>query len=222
MRAEGVQQLSPEWLHMRCGSVTGSRVCDVMARLKKGGESVARRNYKADLVVENITGLTTLHFVTPAMEHGIENEPLAKAAYEMQTDATVEDGGLWLHDEISRFMASPDGLVGEDGLIEVKCPQTTTHLEYLMAGVVPEDHQPQMLAEMACTGRQWVDFVSYDPRLPKRLQLFIRRFPRDEKRIAEMEEEVKTFLLEVAEILLRLSGDGGLEPILQASVEACK
>lgn len=198
------EQGSPDWLAMRVGRVTGSRVCDVMATLKKGGDSAARRNYKAEIVCEMLTGLTAEHFVTPAMQWGIENEVFARNAYELEHDATVEPVGFAIHPRMPRFGASPDGLVGDDGLIEIKCPNTATHIDYILGGEVPEAYQPQMLAEMACTGRAWCDFVSFDSRLPKRLKLFVRRFNRDEARIAAMESEVAKFLAEVDETLERL------------------
>lgn len=201
---EGLQQQTPEWLHMRCGIVTASRMCDVMAKLKRGGESAARYNYKKELVYENITGLTYDTYVSPAMEHGIENEPLARAAYEHDHGIEVADGGFFLHDEISKFGASPDGLIGEDGLLQIKCPTSAVHLETLLSGEIPEDYEWQMLAEMDCSNRQWCDFVSFDPRMPKHLRKFEKRFMRDEARIAEMRDEVCRFLLEVIDLIKKL------------------
>jgi putative phage-type endonuclease len=199
-----VEQQTAEWLEMRKGRVTASRVADVMAVLKKGGESAARRNYRNELITEMLTGRSAETFVSEAMMFGIEQEPYARAAYEMKADVMVDPGGFAVHDEIDRFGASPDGLIGSDGVLEIKCPTTAVHIGYLLAGVVPEDYQPQMLAEMACTGRKWCDFVSFDPRLPKHLQLFVRRFDRDEARIAEMEQMIALFLGDVDEILYRL------------------
>ena len=199
-------QNSPEWLAMRVGAVTASRVVDVMAKLKrKEGEAQARKDYKAELVCERLTGRACEHFVSSAMEWGVENEPLAKAAYEVRTGLDVDPAGIALHPSIKFFMASPDGLVGDDGLLECKCPNTTTHLEYIIAGVVPAEYQFQMLCQMACAERQWCDFVSYDPRLPKKLQFFVRRLGRDEARIAEMEAEVTKFLGEVDELIAQLN-----------------
>lgn len=205
---EDLEQRTPEWLKMRIGMVTASRVADVIAVRKRGaGELEARRRYRYDLAIECLTGLTADTYVSSAMEWGTENEPLARAAYEMASDVEVELVGFAIHDKISRFGASPDGLVGTGGLIEVKCPTTATHIDYLLNGVVPAEYQPQMLAEMACTGRQWCDFVSFDPRLPKKHRLFVRRFARDEKRIEEMEKAVEEFLAEVDELLARLAQD---------------
>jgi hypothetical protein len=235
-----VEQGSVDWLQMRIGCVTGSRVADVLAKLKrKEGEAAVRANYKAEIVSEQLTGRAWEHFVSREMRWGIENEIFARNAYEMHVDDvkqaghdeitaedTVERVGFALHDRIKRFGASPDALVGEDGLAEFKCPATTTHIDYIIAGVVPAEYQPQMLAEMACTGRQWCDFVSYDPRLPKRLQLFIRRFERDDARIAAMEAEVEKFLAEVDEQIAKLKDakmvnlDTSLETELKESLRA--
>ena len=150
---------------------------------------------------------------------GTEQEPFARAAYELHRDLMVTTVGFAMHPTISRFGASPDGLVGEDGLIQIKCPNTATHIEYLLAGVVPAEYEGQMLAEMACTGRDWCDVISFDPRLPEHLQLFIRRFERDNFRIAEIEEKVQQFLLEVDQTLARLrplnpKGPAPIVPIL--------
>lgn len=200
-----VEQGSADWVKMRVAMVTGSRVADVMAKLKKKeGEAAVRANYRMELIVENLTGLAVDHYVSPAMEHGIEFEPLARAAYEMATGNEVDPGGFAIHPRIERFGSSPDGRIGTDGLLEIKCPTSDTHLGYLLAGTVPEEYQPQMMAEMACTGRKWVDFVSFDPRMPQHLQLFIRRFEWNDARIGEMEREVEKFLGEVNEMLAKI------------------
>jgi putative phage-type endonuclease len=201
---EGLQQQTPEWLHMRCGIVTASRMSDVMATRKDKKEAAPRYNYKKELVYENITGLTWDTYVSPAMDWGTENEPLARAAYEHEHDVEIGDGGFFLHDEISKFGASPDGLLGDDGLIEIKCPTSGTHLETLLSGEIPEDYIWQMTAELDCTNRQWCDYVSFDPRMPKHLRKFEKRFLRDEARIKEMRDGVCTFLLEVIEMLKKL------------------
>src|SRR5580692_6655166 len=200
-----VIQQTPEWLKMRVGAITASRLADVMAKLKKGGDSQARKNYKVELVCERITELKYEHYVSPAMQWGIDNEPLARNAYEVETGIETQPGGIALHDRIKWLMASPDGLVGEDGLVEFKCPTTATHIEYISAGVVPPEYHWQMLCQMACSGRQWCDFVSFDPRMPYSLQLFIRRMERDEARIAEMEAEVEKFIGEIEDSIIALS-----------------
>lgn len=201
---KGVDQQTPDWLQMRIGCVTASRVADVMAKLKKGGEAAARRDYKTEIICEMLTGRAADHYVTPAMEWGIENEKYARNAYEVETGNAVEDGGFALHETITHFGASPDGLVHDDGLVEIKCPTTAVHIDWVAAGVVPPEYQWQMLAQMACAERQWCDFVSYDSRLPDKFQLFVRRFARDEARIKEMEEEVMQFLTECVEQVKKL------------------
>jgi putative phage-type endonuclease len=193
-----VEQGSAEWIQLRVGMVTASRVADVMAKLKKSDREAAdRANYRAEIVCERLTGRAADHFVSFDMDWGTANEPLARAAYEIHFGQDVDSIGFAKHNSIEGFGASPDGLIGKDGLLEIKCPRTSTHIEYLLGNVVPEEYQPQMLAEMACTGRQWCDFVSFDPRLPKKFQMFAARFHRDEKRIEEMEKEVQKFLAEV-------------------------
>lgn len=191
-----MQQGSAEWLAERCGQVTASRIADVMATVKKG-ESAKRSGYKMELLAEIVTGDTADHYVSPAMDYGIEYEPVARAAYEMAQGVEVQSIGYVRHPNIPRSGASPDGLVGDDGLVEIKVPTTRTHLEYFLAGAVPAEYKPQMLWQMACSGRQWCDFVSYDPRLPEEFGLLIVRFERDEEAITEMEESVRTFIGEL-------------------------
>lgn len=194
-----VEQGSVEWLQMRVGCATASRMADLMSKGKGGQESAARKKYKTEIICEMLTGRATDHYVTPAMEWGLDNEVFARNAYEVETENVVLAGGFAIHERVARFGASPDGLVGEEGCVEFKCPTTATHIEYINAGIVPPEYHWQMLAEMACADRQWCDFVSYDPRLPKKFQLFIRRFPRDDERIAEMEKAVEAFLWECVE-----------------------
>jgi putative phage-type endonuclease len=200
---ESIQGTS-EWKAARAGHVTASRISDVMAKIKSG-EAACRRDYKAQIVAEILTGAPSEDgYTNAAMQWGNEQEPFARAAYEIQTGQMVDQVGFVLHPTIERAGASPDGLVGDDGLVEIKCPKTSTHLQYVCIGKVPADYQPQMLWQMACTGREWVDFASYDPRLPERHQLFIRRLGRDNTRIAEFEAEVRNFQKEVNGLLLQL------------------
>lgn len=203
-----IEQNSADWLAMRVGAVTASRVADVMADLiRKNGEAAVRAHYKAEIVCERLTGRAVDHYVTSEMEWGLKNEPLAKAAYEIATGLEFAPGGIAMHPSIKWLMASPDGLgvIDSNGLLECKCPTTETHLEYILAGVVPAKYQPQMLCQMACAERQWCDFVSFDPRLPKKLQLFVRRLERDNRRIAAMEAEVVRFLAEVDEVIEKIN-----------------
>ena len=196
-------QGSEAWFAARAGRVTASRVVDVLAKIKTG-ESMSRKNYKADLVVERLTGQKTEGFTNAAMQWGVETEPQARAAYEVSTGNLVDLDGFVNHPEIEYFGCSPDGYVGEDGLIEIKCPNTATHLDYIEADAPPKNYYTQMQAQMACTGRQWCDFVSFDPRLPDGLQLLVVRVNRDDKFIELMEDEVHKFLEEVETTVAKL------------------
>ena len=199
-------QGSPEWKQARCGFVTASRMSDVLATIKKG-EAASRRNYKAELVGETLTGQAAEGYVSKEMRNGAPWTPkpfVYRAAYEFRADVMVEQVGFVVHPNIQRFGASPDGLVGPDGLVEIKCPNTATHLDWILANEVPSEHQWQMVAEMACTGRQWVDFVSFDPRLPQHLQLFVKRFSRKESEIVVVENEAQRMIADVDGILARL------------------
>ena len=190
------EQGSPEWFAARLGKVTASRVADVLPKIKEG-ESASRKNYKADLVAERLTKQKTLGFSSTAMQWGVETEHQARAAYEVTTGDFVEQIAFVDHPAIVNFGCSPDGLVGDDGLIEIKCPNTATHLEYLEADAPPKKYFIQMQSQMAVTGRKWCDFVSFDPRLPDGLELLIVRVNRDDKYIKIMEDEVSKFLQEV-------------------------
>ena len=196
------QRDDPKWWAARLGKVTASRVADVVAKTKNG-YSASRENYMADLIVERLTGQKASSFSNAAMEWGTEQEPNARAAYSARTGELVEEVGFIDHPAIPMSGASPDGLVNE-GCVEFKCPNTATHLEYLLAGKPPEKYVTQMQWQMACAGRPWCDFVSYDPRLPERLQLLVIRVPRDDDYIAMLETEVKKFLAELDDNLNKL------------------
>lgn len=189
-------QGSPEWHQARLGRVTASRVADVMARTKSG-YSASRAGYMAELIAERLTQTAASSFTTAAMQWGTEHEPEARAAYEFMAGCEVVEVGFVEHPTVAMTGASPDGLVGEDGLVEIKCPNTATHLDTLLSQTIPGKYQTQMLWQMACTGRQWCDFASYDPRMPEHMRLFIARLHRDDARISEMEREVSTFLAEM-------------------------
>ena len=198
-------QCTPEWFEIRRGKATSSRVSDVMATLKSGGEAASRRNYRAELVCEILTGVTPEGYVSKEMQWGTDNEPFARAAFELAEDVSVESIGFATHPQIERFGASCDGLVGNDGVLELKCPNTATHLDYLLRGKAPVEYELQMLSEIACTEREWVQFASFDPRLPKDLQLFkAPKFYRDEARIAEIEKMIEIFLSEVDAVIGQL------------------
>ena len=203
VEATKIEQGSDAWKALRAGKVTASRVADVMSKIKSG-ESAGRKNYRMDLVAERLTGKPVDSFTNSAMQWGTEQEPFARIAYETHKGIFVEQVPFVDHPTIEWFGCSPDGLVGEDGLLEIKCPNTTTHLEYLQDGKPPSKYIPQMMAQMACTGRKWCDFVSFDPRLPEDLQMLVVRLNWDDAYIQEMETEVKQFLNEVEATLSQL------------------
>jgi len=198
-----MEQRTDDWFAARIGKVTASRVADVVAKTKSG-YSASRDNYMAQLVCERLTGKPAESFSNAAMQWGTETEPLARAAYEAKMDVLVDEVGFIDHPSIVNSGASPDGLVGIDGLIEIKCPNTSTHIDTLLSQTVPKKYADQIFWQMACTNRDWCDFVSYDPRLPPDLQLFIKRIPRDDKYIKLLEAEVIEFLTETAHKVAQL------------------
>jgi len=190
-----MEQRTDDWFAARIGKVTASRVADVVAKTKSG-YSASRDNYMAQLVCERLTGKPTESFSNAAMQWGTETEPLARAAYEAKMDVLVDEVGFIDHPSIVNSGASPDGLVGFDGLIEIKCPNTATHIDTLLSQTVPKKYADQIFWQMACTGRDWCDFVSYDPRLPSDLQIFVMRIYRSNEYIKILETEVINFLEE--------------------------
>ena len=200
---EMMDQGTEEWFTIRIGKVTASRVADVIAKTKTG-YSASRDNYMAQLICERLTGLKGESFTNAAMQHGTDTEPLARAAYEALQDVLVDEVGFVPHPSIEMAGASPDGLVGDDGLLEIKCPNTATHIETLISKVVPGKYNTQMQFQMACTGRQWCDFVSFDNRLPEMFQLFVTRVPRDEVFIRLIESEIVQFLAELDDKINKL------------------
>ena len=191
-----MEQRSEEWFAARLGKVTASRVSDLMAKTKTG-YSASRANYMAELICERMTGTQADRFQNAAMQWGTDMEPQARAAYAFLADADVTETGFVPHPAIAMFGASPDGLVGDDGLVEIKCPNTATHLDTLLSEVVPGQYVTQMQVQMACTGRAWCDFVSFDPRLPPELQVWVLRVHRDPDTIAAIEAETVKFLGEL-------------------------
>jgi putative phage-type endonuclease len=189
-------QGSAEWFAARCGRVTASRVADVIAKTKAGW-GASRANYAAQLVSERLTGEVAESYSNAAMQWGTATEPMARDAYSFRHDVDVTEVGFVLHPSIVMAGASPDGLIGDDGLIEIKCPNTATHIDTLLSATVPTKYITQMQWQMACTGRQWCDFASYDPRLPEAMRLFVSRVSRDNDLIASLESEVSDFLSEV-------------------------
>lgn len=207
------KQRSEEWFSIRAGKVTASEVANVLSVLTRkskngevGDETAARAKYKARIAAETLSGAPILDqkFKSDEMEWGTENEPFAIGAYEARNGVSVIPVGFVTHPTIERAGASPDGFVGVDGGVEVKCPKTETHLAYMRAGIVPPEYEPQIMFNLACSEREWWDFVSFDGRWPRRHQLFQRRMFRDEKRIKEIEEAVIQFLAEADAVIAEL------------------
>ena len=191
-----IEQGSPEWFALRAGKVTASRVADILAKTKTG-PSASRQNYLIELAIQRTTGIIQESYTNAAMEWGTQTEPQARVAYEVNTNNFVDQVAFIDHPNIAWFGCSPDGLVSDRGLVEIKCPNSATHWEYFKSKKPPQKYFIQMQAQIAVTGRDWCDFVSFDPRMPDRSQLLIVRIDRDEAFIAEMETEIKKFLSEV-------------------------
>ena len=196
-----MEQRTEEWFQARLGKVTASRVADVLSKIKTG-ESASRRNYKIQLVSERLTGEKQESYINQAMQDGIDREVFARDRY-VQQFGEVEEVGFIQHPTLEAG-ASPDGLIGEDGLLEIKCPMGTTHTETLMTQEVPSKYIPQIQFQLRCTGRKWCDFVSYNPMFPQHLQVFVKRVEADEVYQMELDKEIEAFLLEVQTIIDRL------------------
>jgi putative phage-type endonuclease len=190
------EQGSKAWLAERCGKVTASRIADLMAKTKTGW-GASRANYAAQLIAERLTGCVAESYSNAAMEWGTATEVEAKSTYEFYTDTVVSPVGFVPHPSISMSGASPDGYIGTEGILEVKCPLTATHIDTLLGQAVPSKYVLQMQWQMACTGRLWGDFVSFDPRMPEDMRLFVKRVQRDEGRIKEITGCVEEFLAEI-------------------------
>lgn len=204
MNALGIYYPQAEWYQARIGMVTSSKVHDAITPRQKGGthELAARRNLRMQMLAEMLTGRTTEHYVSPAMDWGVENEPRARAEYEYRTGMNVEPLGIVMHPENPRAAATADGWVKHNGILEIKCPETYTHLEYMESGEIPKEYLNQIDWQMACCGPEieWCDFVSYDPRIEaEELQMLVVRRERNNERIAEMEDLVNQFLSELIE-----------------------
>tara|TARA_R110000824_G_scaffold95990_13_gene230379 strand:- start:635 stop:1282 length:648 start_codon:yes stop_codon:yes gene_type:complete len=197
MKIVDCEQRSPEWFEARLGKVTASRVGDAMDTLKNGNPGMKRKNYARELLAERITGVEAEFYVNKAMQWGTDHEDEARNLYAFQTDADGEDVGLVLHPWIDNAAASPDWLVGSDGLVEIKCPNSTTHLDTLLANDVPTGNLLQIHFQMICTGRDWCDFVSFDPRMPGEMSMFIKRVHRDADMDDQINLSIEAFLDEV-------------------------
>ncbi|MEK1908212.1 MAG: lambda exonuclease family protein [Pseudomonas sp.] len=193
---DDIVQGSEEWKQLRLGKVTASRVADVIAKTQKG-YSASRANYAAQLICERLTGVPAEGFTNDAMRWGTDTEPQARSAYEFYKDVDVRQVSFVPHPSIADAGCSPDGLVGDDGLVEIKCPNTATHIETLVGKAVPQKYITQIQFQLACTGREWCDFVSFDPRMPEAMQFFCVRVHRVPEIIEGLEQEVITFLNEV-------------------------
>ena len=198
------EQGTESWFAARLGKVTASRVADVIAKTKTG-YSASRENYMAQLVCERLTNTPTEGFTNAAMLHGIEQEPFARAAYETAKGVMVEEVGFIVHPEIDMSGASPDGFVGVNGLVEIKCPSTATMIETWLTQKVPQKYFTQIQFQLACTDRVFCDYVVFDPRMPKHLQLFVTRVERDEDFITQIEDEIVQFLDEVDQKVKKLN-----------------
>lgn len=195
-------QRTPEWFAARLGKPTGSRIADATARTKTGWGS-SRANYMAELLIERLTGQPTERFTTPAMEWGTQKEPEALACYEDRNLDLITLTGFIPHPEMDAG-ASPDALVGDDGMLEIKCPNTATHIDTLLGAPIDEKYQKQMQFQMRCADRAWCDWMSYDPRLPENMRIVIRRVNRDDKLIAKLDAEIAEFIAELSEKHRRL------------------
>lgn len=212
------EQGSIDWLMERCGKVTASRFADVIGKQKSGKPLAARNTYLMELVIERLTGSPAPHYESTAMMHGTEYEPFARMAYEAKTGAMVLETGFHNHQTIPMCGGSPDGLVGDDGGIEIKCPyNSANHLMTLLNGM-PEEHMAQVQGLMWITGRMEWTFISYDPRMPEHLQLYTQVIPRDKEYIAAMEAEIVVFQSEVAAMVDKLAEMESSEQLSKAKV----
>lgn len=199
-----------EWKAYRAGRVTASRIADLTAKTKSG-YGASRANYAAELITERLTGNPVEKFETEAMRWGVATEAEARDCYSFMHDAAVVQVGCVEHPKITMACASPDGLVGNDGLVEFKCPGSATHIEFLLTEKIPEKYVKQMQWQMACTGRAWCDFVSFDPRLSPEMQIMVKRVPRENEFISELEDEVIQFLAEIDDKLSKLQAKFGVK-----------
>jgi putative phage-type endonuclease len=196
MNPAEIEQGTDAWRMVRLGKVTASRIADLMAKTKSG-YSASRDSYMAQLTIERLTQKPTEGYTNAAMAWGVDQEPFARAAYETKTGQLVTEVGFIVHPEIDQAGASPDGLVGDEGMVEIKCPESKTMIETLLSDKVPDKYFKQMQWQMACTGRNWCDYVVFDPRMPENLQLCVRRVERDDYIIDEIKAEIKKFLAEL-------------------------
>ncbi len=199
-----VEQGTPEWHQMRLGKVTASRVADILAKTKTG-PSASRQNYLIELALQRTTGIIQESYSNSAMEWGTQTEPQARVAYEVKSGNFVDQVAFIDHPSIAWFGCSPDGLVSDRGLVEIKCMQPKGHWEVIKTKEIPKNYWIQQQAQLSCTNREWNDYVGFNPIFPDKSQLFIKRTYRDEVFITEMELEIKKFLEEVEEETKRIA-----------------
>lgn len=200
-----IVQGTEEWYRARCGKVTASRVADVIAQNRaKTGWGQSRSTYMGELIAERLSDEPADLYSNATMQRGLDIEPAARNAYAFFNDAPVTEVGFVEHPNIPMAGASPDGLVADNGLVQFKCPNTSTHIDTVLKKKITSRYVTQMQWELACTKRQWCDFVSFDPRLPTDLQMFVQRVPRDDERISELEVMVREFLAELDEKIAEL------------------
>jgi putative phage-type endonuclease len=204
MNCEDLIQGSAEWHDYRCGRITSSGISDMLAKTRTGEPSALRANYMARIIAERFTGVPAPSVITTAMQWGIDKEVEARSAYELMLNVDVRQVGFVDHPRLEMCGCSPDGLVGDDGLIEIKCPNTATHIATLLSRKIETQYMRQMQWQMACTGRQWCDFISYDPRLEPRMQLLVMRVLRGNQAIQEYEGAAALFMAEMAETMRSL------------------
>src|SRR5262245_21156358 len=203
--ALALEQGSPEWLAFKVGRVGASKVSDITAKLRNGASGASRANYLGDIITERLTGVPADTYCNEAMQWGTATEPAARAAYQFERLIKVERVGCVVHPHIPMTLASPDGLIGSDGLCEIKCPhRAINHINLLRGGPIADAYLQQIMWQLGCTGRAWCDFISYHPKLPEPMQLWVKRIPRDDERIAQLESEVCAFLDDVEEALADL------------------
>lgn len=200
-----LKQGSEAWQQYRIAKVTGSRVKDMLDFTAKGEPGSKRKAYMAEIVSERLTGLLAEHYVSPEMRWGTETESLARSSFESRTRLEVDVVGISQHPTIAEFCASADGFISHDGVAEFKCPKTSTHISWMLANKVPEEHTLQCYAEMACSGRDFCEFASFDPRLPLRHQLFMKTLYRNDEIIGLIEDGVRKFLSEVDALIAELN-----------------
>jgi putative phage-type endonuclease len=213
---EELEQGTEAWRLARCGSLGASSLGDALAKTKSGW-GASRANVLARLAIERLTGTPQDTYQNQAMRDGVEREPTARAAYQFERGVLVKQVGLIKHPTIAGTHASPDGLVADDGMIEIKAPSAATHLETLLGAPIPQKYQYQCAWQMGCTGRKWVDFTSYHPDFPEAMQLHITRINRDGRLIAELEDQVREFLAELEAKLAALTSRYGVSSQQEAA-----